>query len=189
MSDRQILADQCGWWRISGEVAEHFFLRAGNLGVGPVITDAVAQAVLQVIVESRPARVIIFGPVPRLGLHARDGDVAEAGDRAGLDPFALDRVQRPERLAQRKGHAGADLQDREVIPHQRRERGPVSDSRSNGLRRSGHCSSRSSGSARAPSPARSRRPCDDRIRRPAGQRRRSRGARRRRGRPAAKIAR
>ena len=45
--------------------------------------------------------------------------------RSGLraDPFALDGVEPPQRLAQREGQRRTDFQNGEVVPHQRGERG------------------------------------------------------------------
>src|SRR6516225_1758429 len=123
MRERQILADQCGRRRIAGEVAEHRLLCADNLGLGPIVTDALAQAVLQLVIERGAAAVVIFPPVARLGLHARDRETAEAGSHRRRNPFAFDRVKTPERLAQRKCESRPDLEDREMIAHQRRERG------------------------------------------------------------------
>ena len=56
----------------AGQIPEHRSCARAISRVRPVVADAVAQAVLQVVVESRAARVIVLGPMPRLGLHARD---------------------------------------------------------------------------------------------------------------------
>ena len=51
MSDRQILAEQCIRRRLPRQVPEHLLLCVYNLRIGPVITDAIAEAVLQIIIE------------------------------------------------------------------------------------------------------------------------------------------
>ena len=121
MSDRQILADQRPWRRVFGKIPKHFCLCAGNFGVWPVIAYAVAQAILQVMLEGGTLRMIVFGPIARIGLHAGDHDITEAGNQAGLDPLVFDRVEGPERLTQRESQTRTNLQDREMILHQCRE--------------------------------------------------------------------
>jgi hypothetical protein len=49
-------------------------------------------------------------------------DLAQPRAISGRDRFRLDRVERPQRLAQGEGDARPDLEDREVIAHQRRKR-------------------------------------------------------------------
>ena len=108
--------------RILGEIAEHNFLRSEDFRVGPVVAYPVAQAVLQVMVECRAACMIVPRPMPWLCLHACNHYIAETGDTGRLDPFAFDRIQGPQCLAQREGHGWTNLQDREVIPYQRGQR-------------------------------------------------------------------
>src|ERR1700730_16052942 len=72
MSDRQILADQGIRRRLPRQVTEHLLLCVYNLRIGPVISYAIAEAVLQIVIELAAACVIIFAPVPWVGLHAGD---------------------------------------------------------------------------------------------------------------------
>ena len=49
-------------------------------------------------------------------------DAAHVRAGVGGNDLAFDRVEGPERLAQREGDAGADLEDREMVADQRGER-------------------------------------------------------------------
>src|SRR5262245_15086585 len=78
MCDRKILADQGRWRWVLREVAEHRLLRAGDLRIGPVVADAVAQTVLQLELELGAASMIVLRAVSRLRWHASDGGLAYA---------------------------------------------------------------------------------------------------------------
>ena len=91
-----------------------------HLRVRPVVADAVAQAVLQVEIETL-ARRRGSGHASAAGRRASSRRRPCAGPararRRGSRLF--DGGEPPERFAQRKRGAGPDLQDREVIAHER----------------------------------------------------------------------
>ena len=105
-----------------------------HVRVRPVVADAIAEAVLQVERLAAPV-AIVTAPVARIGAHDVEHDFAQAGTAPRPGSSLLDRVERPQRLAQREGRAGPDLEDREVVAHERAAGSPASGSRSNAPRR------------------------------------------------------
>src|SRR6185312_6852662 len=119
---RQELADQRQRRRGRAQVVEQALAGLLDHRVRPVIADAVAEAVLQVDGQRVALAVVVASPVTGLLAHARQGYLAQACPTRIPDPLLLDRVQRPQRLAQGEGQAGADLEDGEMIAYQRRQR-------------------------------------------------------------------
>src|SRR5690349_20990123 len=69
VSDRQILAEQYSRRRVLRQVAEHHALGMHDLRVRPVIPDAVAETVLQLVVQIGVPSIVILRPMPGLRLH------------------------------------------------------------------------------------------------------------------------
>src|SRR4029077_1059902 len=115
---RQVLTQQRKRRRAGIEGSFELCQRAPDRGIRPAVADAVAQAVGELQLERASTALVVLAPVLRLAAHGCEERLAHARALLIPPPFALDLIERPYRLAQRKSEGRPDLEYCEVVAHQ-----------------------------------------------------------------------